>query len=141
MFQGNLSYMDAKITQADPAAVVAGIQTGNRLRKAPRWNMALAGEYTYPLSFGEISARLDWSYRSSQYHQATNNPLTYEGGYGLLDGRLAYKSEGNRWELAAYGKNLTNKVYYNGIFIPGGAEVVGYPARKREFGGNVKINF
>lgn len=136
-----LAYLDSEIREVDARTAAAGVVAGNQLRNAPRWSGSLGLETTIPLTSGDIIARVDGNTRSSQFHEATNNPLTREGGYSLLNARLAFRPHTDRWEVAIWGKNLTDKVYYNGIFIAGGTAAIGYPVRPREYGATVRYRF
>jgi iron complex outermembrane receptor protein len=137
-----LGYLHTEILEVDPVVQAAtGLAAGARLRKAPEFTANVAGQYTVPLSAGDLAFRLDYSYRSNQFHAANNSPLTREGGYGLLNGRVAFSSRDELWELAAFGRNLTNKVYYGALFVAGGSIGVAYPQRGREYGLSIRRAF
>jgi iron complex outermembrane receptor protein len=130
-----LGYLHTKILQVDPTVQAAtGLRAGARLRKAPEFTATVSGRYTVPLASGDLSALVDYTYRSDQFHAANNDPLTREGGYGLLNARVAFQSRDKAWEVAAFGRNLTSKVFYGALFVAGGSIGVAYPQRGIEYG-------
>jgi iron complex outermembrane receptor protein len=66
--------------------------------------------YTIPTSDGEYYVYTDWAYRS------TINFFLYESvefrGKSLLEGglRLGYKWAHDKYEVALYGRNITNQI-------------------------------
>jgi iron complex outermembrane receptor protein len=88
--------------------------SGNRLALSPKLTFSGVVNYEVPLSSGlALTIQPSFSYRSSQYFSADNNPLMKQDGYWLLGGRVALKDEGGRWEVALFGRNLTRKKYIN----------------------------
>ena len=120
------SYNDTKIK--DPNLTVAGCGApctvtnpsagggqyyidGNPLPQAPKWIANLTARYGIPTaSGGEYFIYTDWAYRSKV------NFFLYESteftGKELLTGglRVGYNWAGGKYELAAFGRNITNKV-------------------------------
>ena len=83
---------------------------GNPLPRAPKWQTNFTLRYSTPMGNGDFYASTDWTYRSSYnmfLYEAVEykaKPLT-EGGV-----RVGYKWSDGKYELAAYGRNITNKV-------------------------------
>jgi len=61
---------------------------------------------------GTLSVHLDASYVGSQEYDALNTPGLAQSGYGLLGGRVAFRTADDRFGIALWGKNLTNRYYY-----------------------------
>ncbi|MEM4985811.1 TonB-dependent receptor [Collimonas sp. H4R21] len=83
---------------------------GNPLPQAPRWVANFTLRYGLPYKNGEFFAYTDWVYRS-----AVNFTLYRSAEYvgkPLLTGglRLGYKWDHERYELALFGRNITNRV-------------------------------
>jgi iron complex outermembrane receptor protein len=112
----SVSYVDATLGNfvSDAGSGPPQDLTGKQLPNAPRWNVILQADYTYPLPQG---ATLDLSgtgsYRSHQFFESNNNPLVAQNGYWLLDARLAYQAASKHWEVAVLGRNLTGTKYLN----------------------------
>jgi iron complex outermembrane receptor protein len=88
--------------------------------RSPKWSSALGATYTWGLgSAGTLSIRGDAVYKSRIWYSAddpaANAPATgYQGGHTLLDARMTWVSPDEAWELALFGTNLTDKVYFDG---------------------------
>jgi iron complex outermembrane recepter protein len=138
----SLGYAKSEIKKLD-AIVVANstIREGNVLKKTPEWTWSLGGMYTVPLSVGELSARVSYSYQSKIFHDPGNLSQTLEGGYGLLDASLGFKLNSPSIALAVYGQNLTNKTYAGTIFQTGGGSTIFYPTRGRQIGVRASLGF
>ncbi len=100
---------------------------------------------------GRIVLRGDASYTGRYFFDTfkdyafpggARGPLTLgEGDYVLLNGRITYSTD--RFSIAAYGKNLTDKLYYpNGINVEGsyGSDYL-VRAAPRQFGVEASVKF
>jgi iron complex outermembrane receptor protein len=102
----------APCTPTNPTILVNGnrysVVNGNPLPRAPKWNANFTLKYSKDVGDGQFYALTDWAYRSSynffidEAKEFTAKPLT-EGGL-----RVGYKW-GN-YDLALYGRNITNQV-------------------------------
>jgi iron complex outermembrane receptor protein len=99
-------------TVNNPAGPIEGtvLINGNPLPQAPKWIADLTLRYGIPVANGEIFAYTDWSYRSEVnffLYQSTE----FTGKALLLGGlRLGYDWSDGKYELAAYSRNITNKI-------------------------------
>lgn len=90
--------------------------SGNRLVNAPSFASSAGIRLNIPLKNGsEIRANVDGTYTSSIFLFPDNLPLNKVDGYGLLNARLAWSAAEGRYEIALWGKNLTNKAYVTSI--------------------------
>jgi iron complex outermembrane receptor protein len=121
------SYNDTKIK--DPNLTVAGCGSrmcamldpqngttgqyfidGNPLPQAPKWIANVTARYGIPTASGEYFIYTDWSYRSKV------NFFLYEAteftGKSLLTGglRVGYIWGDGKYEVAAFGRNITNRI-------------------------------
>lgn len=88
--------------------------TGNRLALSPKFSFTGIGTYEIPFEDGStVKLQGVASYRSKQFFDIRNDPLLVQDGFWLLDARISYTSADGRWEVAAYGKNLTDENYLN----------------------------
>jgi iron complex outermembrane receptor protein len=51
------------------------------------------------------------NYRSKVFFDIRNDPLLTQDGLWLTNGRITYVSPDTHWELAVFGKNLTDEDY------------------------------
>ena len=150
----NFGYIDRKFTEFDwlnPSTdTLVDISHDAKFNGSASTTLSAAAEYRKPLSFGELSARLDYSYRSRVYYttHALVNPyhnLISDGPVGLLDARLSLSDidvAGGKLSIAAWVKNLTNKAHqlWGVDFGSLGFATVNY-AEPRTWGVDVKIGF
>jgi iron complex outermembrane recepter protein len=98
-------------TVNDPAGTVPGTFRidGNSLPQAPKHVYNLTARYGIPTSHGEFFAYTDWNYRTEvnfflyESTEFTGDPLL-EGGL-----RLGYAWNDGNYELALFGRNITNE--------------------------------
>jgi len=109
--------------------------------RTPKYNGAIGISYGIPMGGGTLTPRLDAVYTSKIYYTTNNGGP--QDGYTLLNGRLAYETSDGAWELALYGRNLTNEEYFNGKLSLIGffGREQGNPGMPREYGVQFKRNF
>ena len=65
------------------------------------------------LARGQLTPRLDYTYRSTIYFRpAPTDPYSTQRGYGLANARLTWTPPDSNWMVAAFVTNLTNKRYF-----------------------------
>ncbi|MRV76059.1 TonB-dependent receptor [Duganella sp. FT92W] len=99
----------AQCTVLDPINAAGRVViNGNALPQAPKWIFNASARYNVPLADGNLFVLTDWSYRSKVNFflydavEFTGKPLT-EGGL-----RVGYNWAGGKYEVAAFGRNITN---------------------------------
>ena len=100
-------FLDADVKDPNPA-VVAPL--------TPKWTASVSPEYTHALSNGgDLVIRADWSYRDAMWGEPSNDParMTEINSRSLFNFDIAYHSPNDKWTLAAYGRNVTDKRYDN----------------------------
>lgn len=114
------------------------------LSRVPKWNYQIGALYRQEVGVGRLEASLNYSWRSSQFSSITPDTLAKMPSYGLLDGRIALTQielgRGTTLEVAAWGKNLTDKEYLVSA-INLGVLTLGQYGDPRSFGGEVRIRF
>ncbi|QGZ94930.1 TonB-dependent receptor [Terricaulis silvestris] len=141
----SVGYLDAAYSEVDPLVTVAtGLTADKHLVETPEWTASAGAEYAFHLSEdSELTARVDYSYRTAIEHEITNNPLLRQPAYGLLNARLTYNYEPGGWSLAIFGTNLTDEEYIlNGIdFRAAFGVAVSQYARPAEWGVTLRKSF
>jgi len=126
------------VTNAKTAGGLALIN-GNPLPQAPKVTGSFTLKYTQPVANGEVYAYTDWVYRDKvnfflyQSTEFTGKAL-FEGGL-----RVGYAWANGKYDLAAYGRNITNQ-----IRVVGGIDfnnLTGFINDPRTFGLQFKANF
>lgn len=132
----NVSILDANFVEDVPGA---GIVNGEDLTFSPRFVSSLNADYRIPLGqSGELRANLNFSHRDSQKLTA----VTKASAYSLLGGRLAWTSTNEQWEVALWGRNITNEVFLESATE---FDTLGFRAVRRNeprtFGIDATLNF
>ena len=115
------AYLDAEIDDwltLDPDRPTDGIlqRAGNQLPRAPKFTLNASAEYSVPVGAeGAMSFRAGYYYRDRVYFTPFEDQLVSQESIGLVNGRIAYYGADERWSLSVYGKNLTNKGYFDNI--------------------------
>ena len=139
---GGVGFLDAEYDEVGPSAASAGIADSNELINAPELSANLSGEYRFLLPAGDVAVRADLVYRGEQYRDAVNTPELKADSYTLLNGRVTWTSNDERWELAAFVTNITDEIYVtNGVSVLGLGYVEAYYSRPREWGVSLTMNF
>ncbi|MFA7441275.1 MAG: TonB-dependent receptor [Sphingomonadaceae bacterium] len=85
---------------------------GNRLVSAPSFTLTSSVDWMVPIgAWGAADARVDLSYASKQHYDILNRETTTEGGYALVNSRVRFHPENDRYGVAFWVKNLTNTFY------------------------------
>jgi iron complex outermembrane receptor protein len=84
------------------------VPKGNKLPNAP--DFTFTGRARYQWAIGPLKASVQGSahYSDPVFKDAINDPVIRAGAYWLFDARLALGAGNDRWEVAVWGKNLTD---------------------------------
>jgi len=156
---GALGYIHHELTDPGVANTCITFQNGDPCysTRTPEWTFALGGAYQFNLSEGgSVTMRLDGRYQSKVYflpygsdldpvrHIASNPIEGVQEGYTVYNGRVTWLPARNEWELALYGLNLTDEVYFNGklpLIGLGLGREQGNVAAPREYGVTITRHF
>ncbi|USX13469.1 TonB-dependent receptor [Oxalobacteraceae bacterium OTU3CAMAD1] len=112
---------------------------GNPLPRAPKTQVNFTLKYSTPIGDGEFYALTDWAFRSSynfflyQAPEYKAKKLT-EGGV-----RAGYKWGNGKYEVAAFGRNITDRQVIVGAIDFD--NLTGMLNEPRTWGGTFKVNF
>lgn len=131
----------APCTVLDPAGPIAGTVKidGNPLPNAPKWIANVTAGYSWPMASGELFVFTDWAYRS-KVNFFLYQSAEFQDGH-LLEGglRLGYRQPEQGWEVALFGRNITNdKSLEGGIDFD---NLTGFVNDPRTVGAEVKAKF
>lgn len=133
------SYLDAKFVKySEDDIVLPGDNpenlAGHRLNRSPKYSFIGSLEQSVPLNSGlveELRLRGEVSYTDDISFRPFNRPADVQKGYALVNAYMVLRGKNDRFSLRLFGRNLTNKAYYNQI-QGGGIVFGGY--RKGEWG-------
>jgi iron complex outermembrane recepter protein len=147
-FDASIGYLDATIDELGipPAAVIPpGLQVGNAPPYAPEWQGHAGAAYTFRTGSFSITPRVDVSYQTKTYFDATNTPeIAQLSDITVLNGSLAFMPTEGNWRLTLGINNATDKVYpiagNSSLTTGSGYAEVAY-ARPREYFALFNIDF
>jgi iron complex outermembrane receptor protein len=87
--------------------------SGNQMIRTPEFSGNVALDYVQPVSSGEVTYSINYAYQSRVYFVEANN--ISQDPYGLLGARISWENQQGDWNLAVFGKNLTDEEYLNQI--------------------------
>lgn len=132
------AYTDAKFDEY----VEVGVDlAGNRLSRAPKHKLVVSPGYTFPIgNGGELLFAADYQYTSKIFDDNTNGPIEVQKPVELIDARIVFTLPGGKYQLSAWGKNLTNELYrtFQAQFF--GANFGAY-APPRTYGATLRVNY
>ena len=105
-------------------AMDAEIKTGNLDGETPTHapDFTINGLVSYTASQGiggfRPFAQFDYSYTDDSQFILPNHPGAVQNSYTLLNARIGIRSDNGRWELAGWGRNLSDKTYLSEVFGP-----------------------
>ena len=113
----------------------------NRLPYTSKWNVNGFIDYVVPMDIAELIFQINFDYQSEFYFDQNQSAYTRQGGYTLVNGSVAYEHE--KWTVALWVKNLTNREYSNNKFDLIGlvGALQDFKGEKRQFGVNLKYRF
>ena len=146
--EATVGHLESSIDRLDinPLAVIPpGLQTGNALPFAPRWQGHFGIAYTAHGASLQFTPRVDASYQSRTFFDATNTPqIAQLGGYTVLNASLVVAPEVGPWRLTLGVNNATDKLYAvagnSSLSTGSGYAEIAY-ARPREYFGTVSYAF
>ncbi len=115
---------------------------GKRLRNAPENAYSFSATYEKPLSNGAmVNARAEYIAKDKAYQDVQNIEAAAIPSYRVTNLRLAYVTEDEKWEVAAWANNVFDEEYYvhNYYVAPFGA--IHTPALPRTYGVNATYQF
>jgi iron complex outermembrane recepter protein len=113
---GGITYVDSRVLENPSNPVDAfGVQTtfvGEAFPNSPRWQAVGDAEYRFAAGAGRmLFVGGSVTERSSSYAAFGDNFQLRIDGYGLLDLRAGVEAENGSWQVALWGRNVTNKFY------------------------------
>jgi iron complex outermembrane receptor protein len=120
------------IFDADGNPVFVDVSGVRVFQNTPEWNGNLTLRYEWPLSLfrnqGSLALIGSASYKDFTYQFEIPQPLVDQPSYTLIDASIVWTADDNRYQLALYGRNLSDEEYVvaNYNFAPVDASVIGF---------------
>ncbi len=149
-----LGLLDAKFDSFPGGGAEGSDASGNDLPYAPEMTASLGTQYYYPLPAIDASLllRADYSYTDAYYITASNDEGHTLGdgsevafgavdSYGTLSARIGLVSDAEDWEVALWGRNLTDSHHQDYSFRDFFGTILAGYAMPRTYGIEAKYNF
>jgi iron complex outermembrane receptor protein len=143
LLRGGLGLLDTELP-AFVGPILGPIPEGNELPNAPDVSANGLARYEFPLSnTGYIGAlQVDFHYSGEARREAQNLPLATADDYAVWNARASISSADDRWELAVWGKNLSDNEYEQFVvFIAFSQAAYQSFAPPRTFGATLSYRF
>ncbi|MFA7587221.1 MAG: TonB-dependent receptor [Novosphingobium sp.] len=103
-----LAVVDTKVQKG----MVQGVDVrGNKLVSAPSFTLTSSIDWSVPFGGWAADSHVDVAYASKQYYDILNRETTVEGDYAIVNGRVRFHPENDRYGVAFWMKNITNTYY------------------------------
>ncbi|MXP26042.1 TonB-dependent receptor [Altererythrobacter indicus] len=137
---GNVGYIDGGIDNK----AANGIYAGDHFRLQPEWQSAAGFTVDAPVTENvRFFATPSVTYRSKIYFEVPNSELISQDAVTLVNARAGFSFADDRYEIAAFGRNITNKNYLLDAGNTGGAFGIPtfIPAEPRFYGVELTAKF
>ena len=85
---------------------------GNDLPNSPETQFTGTVRYEFSITDAlNLAFQFDGKYYDEMYRESTNSRFSLVDSYTLVHGRISLLSNDGQWEIAAWGKNLTDEEY------------------------------
>ncbi len=98
-------------SRVDDVPTPSGTLVTSVLPQAPKWSFNALAHYEWPMAAGMASIGVDAKWNKEQYLELINAQVDLQPSYAAVDGRIGYVFGNGAWEVGAYCKNMTNKIY------------------------------
>ena len=106
---GGISLLNTRVNQGtlDGQSIV-----GNSLINAPKYSGTMAIDWdVVHANWGNVSTRVDGNYVARQFFDLENRATAAQGGYGLLNARLGWKTASGNAGVDLWIRNIANTFY------------------------------
>lgn len=87
-------------------------RAGQPMQQAPDVSTSLGLQYGWDVgAAARLTARGEWRYTSEVFFNAFADPFVRQAGYSLFNARIGIEGGEGRWYVAAFGRNLGDKLY------------------------------
>jgi iron complex outermembrane receptor protein len=135
----SIAWLDSKFTDFDaPNPLVranyfalpgqAGLDdlSGNTTRMSPEWSASVHPAYEFAFADGaSLEFAANAVYKGKQFHSEFNDDRLASDAYTLVDANILFTSEGGKYTLNLWGKNLTDEFVWAGSYVVASTRTIG----------------
>lgn len=110
--------------------------SGNTIARTPETSMTALLRYDFDIAdYGSAFVQTSVAYKSEQFFSTENSPILEEDAYSLVNARIGFRSNSERWGLAVFLNNALDKDYRtNSTDISDFGIVTNYVGAPRTYG-------
>ncbi|WP_269715557.1 TonB-dependent receptor [Caulobacter sp. NIBR2454] len=121
------------------------ISDTREFQNSPEWSGYLGVTYKTALAGGTLRVTPSLSYRDDYHLFDVADPVLDQKGYTLVDLGIVWDAPGDQWQVALYGKNLTDEEYrVGGYSFPGATynnSIIGFYGPPRTWTATIQYKF
>ncbi|WP_116368180.1 TonB-dependent receptor [Parahaliea mediterranea] len=144
-FAASANIFNNVVTPGRPGmTTVAFDADGESLLRAPDWSAFASVSYEFSAGDARIPVVLTYAYKDDYNYDFVAHPSSnalIQEGYGLLSARATYVSPSETWQVAVWGKNLTDEDEYFEDVVGNAAGIRGSHGAPLTYGVDVMYNF
>ncbi|MFV0277232.1 MAG: TonB-dependent receptor [Parahaliea sp.] len=126
------------VTPGQPGMMVVAYDAdGESLLRAPDWSAIVSASYEFSAGGARIPVVLTYSHKDEYNYDFvghSSSSALIQDSYGLLSARATYVSPSQSWQLAVWGKNLTDEDEYYDDIVGNAAGIRGSYGTPRTYG-------
>lgn len=123
--------------------------SGNRMNKAPKYNLSVGLQYDLALRLfgranaGTLTPRVQYQYQTRTYYRPWNREEFSQPRFSKVDLRLAWRSPSNRWSIEGFVNNVSDVdvINYLQVGAIGDGTVFGYYQTPRSAGARFAFRY
>jgi iron complex outermembrane receptor protein len=115
------TYLQAKVIEfvGTNADGIRQDYAGSAVPYSPKWSTNATADYTWSISSNLVaSLGLTATQRSLSYATVGPTPIDRIDPYTLVDARASVRTEDGKYRIEVYGKNITNRFYWDNVSHP-----------------------
>lgn len=112
---------------------------GLSLKNAPEFRGSIGGVFTAPMANGSLDIAVDLAFQDDAWSLVANSPPhALVDVDTLVNARVAYTTDDDKWQVALWGKNLTDEEYYR---ASAAASLTTYASPPQTWGLDARVRF
>lgn len=121
--QANGALLDTEYGEYQGVSDLTGLEInrkGETFSNVPPYTAFVAAQYSFEVDgqlsdwmHGWLTPRVEGTVSGPIHYQGPELPTAIQGAFGLLNARLTYDFNDDRSQVALWGRNLTDKEYFN----------------------------
>ena len=140
MLRAGFGYLDTEVD----GGVISGVDvSGNQLTQSPEYNANIGLDYNQTLGdSGSINWHVDGTWSDKYYFDIHNTEAIAQDAYAVVNARVTWTSPDEGYEIAIWGKTLTDEEYLTKAFdLSGFGGVMAHYGQPVSYGAELTVNF